>query len=110
MRRRFRKGVELTDRQFAEQPWVYGSLTYAGSILYLKDGPVHGNPPPYAMLYKPCLKALGMDTISFSGIELDGKVWVAQVWYCECYSATPPAGTVKLSDGTLERAPTEGTG
>jgi len=102
MRRRFRRGIELTERQFADQPWVYGALQLDSGMLYLKDGPVHGKPEPYGILYRPMLRAVFSDTISFSGIELDGKVWCAQVWYCMCYDTNLPVGAVKRADGTVQ--------
>lgn len=102
MRRRFSGGVELTEKQFSAQPWVYGTLTLGNGVLYIKDGPIHGNPRPYGELYRPTLKAVAMGTISFSGIEPAGKIWAAQVWYCETYNTTTPLGASKKPDGTLD--------
>ena len=57
MKRRFKAGVELDDRQFHAQPWVSGLLQYQGSALYLCASTPDGNPPPFGMLYRPALKA-----------------------------------------------------
>jgi hypothetical protein len=102
MRRRFGGGVELTDSKFSAQPWVYGTLILGNGVLYIKDGPLDGNPRPYGELYRPTLKAVAMGTISFSGIEPSGKVWTAQVWYCETYNTSTPIGASKKADGTLD--------
>ncbi|QNK74186.1 hypothetical protein H7F36_02760 [Variovorax sp. PAMC28562] len=83
MKRRFKAGVELDDRQFHAQPWVIGLLQYQGSALYLCASTPDGNPPPFGMLYRPALKACYSDTISFTGIELEGHQWLVQVWFCE---------------------------
>lgn len=103
MRRRFGGGVELTDRQFSAQPWVYGTLILGNGVLYIKDGPINANPRPYGELYRPSLKTIAMGTISFSGIEPSGKVWTAQVWCCETYNTSTPVGATKKADGTLDR-------
>ena len=58
-------------------------LTFQGSALYLCMSTPDSNPPPYGVLYRPVLKACYSDTITFSGIEKLGLVWVAQVWFCE---------------------------
>ncbi|MDQ7958616.1 MAG: hypothetical protein REJ24_13205 [Rhodocyclaceae bacterium] len=94
--------MELTDRQFSAQPWVYGTLILGRGVLFIKDGPLAGNPRPYGELYRPTLKAVAHGTISFSGIEPVGKVWAAQVWQCETYNTGTPPGASKKPDGTLD--------
>jgi hypothetical protein len=102
MRRRFSGGVELTERQFSAQPWMYGTLILGRGVLYIKDGPLDGNPRTCGELYRPTLKTVAMGTISFSGIVPVGKVRAAQVWYCETYNTGTPIGASKKSDGTLD--------
>ena len=83
MKRRFKHGVELAARAFGEQEWVRGLLQYTGSVLYLCESTPDSNPPPYGMLYRPVMKACFSDTISFTGIEQEGRQWLVQVWFCE---------------------------
>ena len=59
---------------------------------------------PNGELYRPTLKAVAQGTISFSGIEPIGKIWAAQVWYCETYNTSTPIGASKKPDGTLDGA------
>jgi len=102
MRRRFSKGIELTEQQFFAQQWIYSGLTLFNGVLYCKDGPPNGNPKPFGVLYRPVIKGLFGTTLTFSGIELEGKAWCAQVWSCETFDTTVPAGAVKQKDGTIK--------
>ncbi|VTU36193.1 hypothetical protein [Variovorax sp. PBL-E5] len=88
MKRRFRRGVELTDAQFTDQPWTKGMLQLEKSGLYLCESTPGHNPPPYGTLHRPALKAVYSDSISFTGIEEEGGALYAQVWYCETRGAT----------------------
>jgi hypothetical protein len=90
MKRRFRRGVELTGRQFGEQPWVHGALEMHGAVLYLSQAGPHGKPPPDGTLHRVSLKACFGNSISFAGIEANGEQWNAQVWYCELAGSEPP--------------------
>lgn len=83
MKRRFKNGVELADRAFGEQAWAKGLLQFTGGVLYLCESTPDSQTPPYGMLYRPALKACYGDTISFTGIELEGRQWLVQVWFCE---------------------------
>ncbi len=83
MKRRFRNGIELPQRDFHDQEWTRGMLQYQGSALYLCLSSPDNLPAPYGILYRPTLKACFSDTITFSGIEQEGERWLAQVWFCE---------------------------
>lgn len=73
-------------------------------MLYIKDGPLDGNPRPYGELYRPTLKTVATGIISVSEIEPARKVWAAQVWYCETYDTSTPIGAPKKPDRTLDGA------
>jgi hypothetical protein len=76
MKRRFRRGIELTDRQIGEQAWVRGSLEAHGGVLYLSQAGPHGKPPPDGALHRATLKACFGNSISFAGIEATGEQWM----------------------------------
>ena len=54
-----------------------------GYGMQMPQMPQMGYPPPYGMLYRPVMKACFSDTISFTGIEQEGRQWLVQVWFCE---------------------------
>jgi len=87
MKRRYRDGRKLSDREFTEQEWSRGMLQLThGKLpvlgLYV-SGPAHKE-PVLGKLYRPVLAAVFSDTISFAGVERSaGGAWVHQTWYCE---------------------------
>lgn len=94
MRRRYRGGTKLSQREFVDQTWTCG-------MLVLRD--IEGRPqlglwesvPGYAngelgILWRPEIVACAFDTISFAGAELVNARWCYQVWYCETQHLTPP--------------------
>lgn len=83
LKRRFCHGVELTESQFAYQAELHGELQLASGGALVFGHEAGGSAKEMGRLHRPTLKAVYKDTISFSGIELDGKVWCAQVWYCQ---------------------------
>ena len=87
MKRRYRDGRKLSERQFADQEWTHGMLQLVpGALpklgLYV-TGPAHKE-PVLGELYRPVLAAVYSDTISFAGVERTSSgAWVHQTWYCE---------------------------
>jgi len=86
MKRRFRCGVELSDREFGEQPWTEGMLELQRGVLYLGSNGKSSKPEPLE-LYRPQLKACFSDTISFLGYERNANALHLQIWYCETRGA-----------------------
>ncbi|WP_153012938.1 hypothetical protein [Pseudacidovorax intermedius] len=72
----------MTDKQFADQEEQHGELQLSTGGALVFGWEAGGARHEYGRLHRPSLKAVYKDTMSFSGIELDGKVWCAQVWYC----------------------------
>jgi hypothetical protein len=87
MRRRYREGVQVTKREFNEQPWACGMLTLeqreGRARLGLWSSVPDVNFPPLGLLWRPEIAACAHDTISFAGAEKIGERWFYQVWYCE---------------------------
>lgn len=87
MKRRYRGGRRLSDREFAEQEWVAGMLVLDQKMGRIRLGlytsvPGHTS-GPFGLLWNPVLVACAFDTISFSGIEHEGGLFVHQTWFCE---------------------------
>lgn len=84
---RYTNGIKLTDFQFGESVWLYGSLELVSGngarVLRLWPSGSCFVPPPLGALYRPVLTAVYGDTISVSGLENAGRSWVHQTWYCE---------------------------
>lgn len=91
MRRRYREGVQLSKREFVDQPWACGMLTLehreGRARLGLWNGVQDVTFPPLGLLWRPEIAACAFDTISFAGAEKIGERWFYQVWYCEIGSA-----------------------
>jgi hypothetical protein len=91
MKRRYRDGRKLSNREFADQEWAHGMLQLVPGALpklgLYESGPGQMQ-EPYGLLYRPVLAAIYSDTISFAGVERSaGGAWVHQTWYCETRSA-----------------------
>lgn len=90
MKRRYRDGRKLSDREFSDQAWTQGVLQLTAATLpklgLYVVGPGHKE-EPLGMLYRPVLAAVFSDTISFAGVERTASgAWVHQTWYCEVRS------------------------
>lgn len=108
MRRRYRAGLQLTKREFVDQPWACGMLTLEDREgrrrLGLWPAVPDPNVRPLGILWRPEIVACAMDTISFAGAEHVGDLWFYQVWYCQAHSL-PEDLSHELMRQVLERDP-----
>lgn len=98
MRRRYRNGLLMTQKAFAQQPWTHGMLTLqiveGREQLGLWESCPGQLRPPFGLLWRPLIAACVSDTITFAGIEKDRDRWSYQVWYCEVGSKQPDPGDI----------------
>ncbi|MDQ8034740.1 MAG: hypothetical protein REJ50_22260 [Bordetella sp.] len=94
--------MELAERQFSAQSWLYGTLILGRGALCIKDRPLDGNPRSYGELYRPTLKTVAMGTISFSGIEPVGTGMGGAGLVLRDLNTSTPIGASKKPDGTIE--------
>lgn len=87
MKRRYRGGKKLSDREFADQEWARGMLVLDHKMGRTRLGLYVSVPgqrqPAFGILWAPTLVACASDTISFSGIEHEHGKFVHQTWYGE---------------------------